>query len=63
MENKNETVYVPLTKNHCRNLADFIQNNLIHEIREDENLTNVCWIKNMINLMEMFEDYGGMTIH
>lgn len=50
------TVYVELTRDDCRNLADFIEMNLIREIREDENLDNIKWIESMIHAMHLFED-------
>lgn len=55
-----ETQTLELTKTECRNMADFIEHNLIREIREDESLENVGWIESMIHCLHTFEDAAGI---
>lgn len=53
-------ITMEFTEDDCRNLADFIGSNLIREIREDENLDNIDWIRQMIKCLDMFTDAAHM---
>lgn len=39
---------VELTKDQCRNTAEFIELNLLSFIREDESIDNLGWVESMI---------------
>lgn len=53
-------ITLEFTKDDCRNLADFIDSNLIAEIRKDDNLDNIAWIRSMINCLDKFADAADM---
>ena len=46
---------VELTKSQCKNVAEFINYNLLDEIRNDPDIDSVYWVKDMINAMEVLE--------
>ena len=46
---------VELTKSQCENVAEFINYNLLDEIRNDPDIDSVYWVKDMINAMEVLE--------
>ena len=47
---------VELSKSQCENLAEWIDMHLIDVIREDEEIDNVQWIKEMILAMETLQN-------
>lgn len=53
-------ISLEFTKDDCRNLADFIGANLINEIRNDESLDNINWIRQMLKCLDMFADAADM---
>lgn len=55
----NETISVQLTKSQCRNVADFIEFELIEHIRNDPDLDNIRWIVDMIEAWKTLEKAGG----
>ena len=48
-------INVQLTKSQCRNVAEFIELNLIHHIQNDPDIDNVGWIKDMVDAMSILE--------
>lgn len=46
---------VELTKSQCKNVAEFINYNLLDEIRNDPEIESIYWVKDMINAMEVLE--------
>lgn len=53
-----KTVEIRLTKSQCNNLADFIDFYLIKAIREDEELDNLQWVKDMIDAHTVLREGG-----
>lgn len=50
---------VELTKDQCRNVADFIDIHLLDAIRKDEDIDNLAWVESLIlakNAMEKTVD-------
>ena len=39
---------VELTKDQCKNVAEFIDMHLLNAIREDEFIDNLAWVESMI---------------
>ena len=54
-----KTVEIHLTKSQCNNLADFIDFYLIKAIREDEEIDNLMWIKDMIDAHTVLREGGA----
>ena len=52
---------VYLTKSQCQNVADFIEVHLIDAIRNDVDIDNIAWVKDMILAMEVLKKCGGGT--
>ena len=46
---------VELTKGQCESLADFISMNLLEIIRNDTDIDNLNYVRNLLNALEMFE--------
>ena len=46
---------VELTKSQCENLAEWIDMHLLDAIRDDEEIDNLKWVKDMILAWETFE--------
>lgn len=46
---------VELTKSQCKNLADWIDIHLLEAIRDDEDIDNLLWVKDMILAWEALE--------
>ena len=44
-----------LTKTQCKWVADFIDFNLLNEIRNDPDIDNLFWVENMIAAMRVLE--------
>ena len=42
-----KTLVISFTKSQCKNLADFIEFNLLSAIREDEDIDNILWVSDM----------------
>ena len=56
MESGNRNV--ALSKEQCRNIAEFIEMYLIDAIRQDEAIDNVEWIESMIDAMKTLNREG-----
>ena len=46
---------VELTKNQCRNVAEFIEMNLLDVIRNDVDIDNVAWLEDMLDAKRTLE--------
>lgn len=46
---------VELTKNQCRNVAEFIEMNLLDVIRNDVDIDNVAWLEDMLDAKRALE--------
>lgn len=46
---------VELTKSQCENLAEWIDMHLLDAIRDDEEIDNLKWVKDMVLAMETLE--------
>ena len=57
-----KTVVIHLTESQCDNLADFIDLYLIKAIREDEEIDNLMWIKDMIDIYTMLSEGGKKDV-
>lgn len=56
-EKENEEVCViSFTKSQCKNLADFIEFNLLSAIREDEDIDNILWVSDMCESYRKLRD-------
>lgn len=47
---------VELTKSQCENLAFFIEVNLLDEIRKDEEIDNLNWLRDMLDAHKVLEE-------
>lgn len=45
---------VELTKEQCKSLAEWIELRLLDEIRKDDEIDNLYWVKEMIDAFETF---------
>jgi hypothetical protein len=48
-------VKVELTKEQCKSLAEWIELRLLDEIRRDDEIDNLYWVKEMIEAFETLE--------
>ncbi len=46
---------IELTKSQCENLAEWIELGLIDEIRRDETIDSIEWIKDMLEAMDALQ--------
>ena len=46
---------VELTKNQCRNVAEFIEMNLLDIIRNQVDIDNVAWVEDMLDAKRALE--------
>lgn len=53
-----KTVAIYLTKEQCRNLADFIDIHLLGEIRENMDIDNLLWVKDMVDAYVVLQANG-----
>lgn len=53
-----KTVAIYLTKSQCRSLADFIDFHLIGEIRDNLDIDNLIWVKDMVDAYAVFRANG-----
>lgn len=53
-----EHVKVSLTRSQCRSLAEFIAENLFDTIRNDHNIDNLDWCRELLNAQAIFEEAG-----
>ena len=44
---------IELTKDQCKNLALFIEINLLHDIRSDPEMDNLDYLRDMLNIQQM----------
>ena len=49
-------IAVRLTKSQCANVAEFIEINLVDNIRNNPDIDNIGWIEDMINAMRALEE-------
>lgn len=47
---------VELTKSQCENLAFFIEMNLLEEIRNDLDIDNLNWLRDMLDAHKILEE-------
>lgn len=47
---------IELTKSQCSNLATFIDLWLLREIRENEDLDNLDYVRDMLDMQKTFEE-------
>lgn len=47
---------VELTKGQCESLADFIALNLLDVIRNDMDVDNLNYVRNLLNALQVFEE-------
>lgn len=47
---------VELTKSQCENLAFFIEANLLEEIRNDVDIDNLNWLRDMLDAHKVLEE-------
>lgn len=50
---------VELTKSQCKNLADFLEFNLIESIRNDTDIDNIYYVSDMCKAYEVLREAGG----
>ena len=53
-----EHVKVTLTRSQCSNLAEFIEDNLFDTIRNDRNIDNLDWCRDLLSAQAIFEEAG-----
>ena len=53
-----KTVAIYLTKSQCSSLADFIDVHLLGEIRENMDIDNLMWVKDMVDAYVVFRANG-----
>ena len=46
---------IELTKSQCKNVAKFIEFNLLSAIRNDDCIDNIYWVSEMLKAMEALE--------
>ena len=46
---------VELTKSQCKNVAEFIEFNLLSVIKDDDSIDNIFWVEDMIAAMRVLE--------
>ena len=49
-----------LSKSECRNLAEFIELHLLADIREDDNIDNIEWVRSMLDAHKKLMEASGM---
>lgn len=47
---------IELTKDQCGSLSDFIEMNLLEVIRNDTDIDNLNWVKNILDALQVFEE-------
>ena len=47
---------VELTKDQCESLVDFIELNLLDIIRNDTDIDNLNYVRNLLNALQTFEE-------
>ena len=47
---------VELSKDQCESLADFISLNLLDVIRNDVDIDNLNYVRNLLNALQTFEE-------
>ena len=47
---------IELTKGQCESLADFIALNLLDVIRNDTDIDNLNYVRNLLNAQQAFEE-------
>lgn len=50
---------VPLSKPQCKNLAEFIELHLLADIREDDNIDNIEWVRSMLDAHKKLMEASG----
>lgn len=50
---------VELTKSQCKNLADFLEFNLIESIRNDTDIDNICYLSDMCKAYDILREVEG----
>lgn len=50
---------VELSKDQCESLADFISLNLLDVIRNDVDIDNLNYVRNLLNALQTFEEAHG----
>ena len=53
-----KTVVIHLTESQCNNLADFIDFYLLKAIREDDEIDNLNWVKDMLDAHTVLREGG-----
>ena len=54
---------VELTKDQCESLADFIALNLLDVIRNDMDIDNLNYVRNLLNALQVFEEAAKSEDH
>ena len=49
---------VELTKDQCKNVAEFIEHNIFDEIRNDVDIDNIEWLRDMLDAHKVLQEYG-----
>lgn len=52
---------IELTRAECEAAAEFIGENILDVIREDVDLDNIAWVRNMLNVQKKLEEAGEAT--
>lgn len=47
---------IDLTKGECESLSDFISLNLLDVIRNDADIDNLVYVRNLLNALQKFEE-------
>lgn len=47
---------IELTKGQCESLSDFIEMNLLDVIRNDTDIDNLNWVRNILDALKVFKE-------
>lgn len=47
---------IELTKGQCESLVDFIEGHLLDAIRNDTDIDNLNWVRNILNVHQVLEE-------